>query len=301
MLDKGLWYVRRDNEVRGPFPAELVTRYILLGRVRDGDELSVDREFWRSLAELPYLYPVVMRGDANDPAVRERIEAARRREDERAADDRRGTSIVADAQARFNRRATDRRRPEPFARVQHRAAMAVLQRRLPATRESYVGVVAVTLAVVLGIGVWLWLAPPQRIQSKMQCDAPPQPGVNWSNCRHEGMQLARANLTQAQLRNANLIGADLRGAMLASADLAYANLSMANLVSADLRGALLLGATLRQADLSGADLQDADLSFVNLTGAELAGANLRGAKLDRAIWFDGTVCRPGSIGACVAR
>ncbi len=301
MLDKGLWYVRRGGEVRGPFPAELVTRYILLGRVRDGDELSVDREFWRSLAELPYLYPALMRGDVNDPAVRERIEVARRYEDERAADDRRDTGAGAEAQAGFDRRATDRRRPEPFARVQHRAAMAVLRRPLPATRASHIGVVAVTLAVVLGIGVWLWLVPPQPIRSKMQCDAPPQPGVNWSNCRHEGMQLARADLTQAQLRNANLIGADLRGALLARADLAYANLSMANLASADLRGALLLGTTLRQADLSGAHLQDADLSFVNLSGAELAGADLRGAKLDRAIWFDGTVCRPGSVGACVAR
>ncbi|MGD2137851.1 MAG: hypothetical protein PVJ66_02890 [Gammaproteobacteria bacterium] len=41
-----LWYTRRDGIVRGPFNAEYITRYILLGRIRLNDELSQDRINW---------------------------------------------------------------------------------------------------------------------------------------------------------------------------------------------------------------------------------------------------------------
>ncbi len=50
---------------------------------------------------------------------------------------------------------------------------------------------------------------------------------------------------------------------------------------------------------NGANLQGADLSYVILAGAVLGNANLREAKLDKAIWTDNRICRPGSIGRCV--
>jgi len=40
------WYTRRSGIVRGPFSAEYITRYILLGRIRLDDELSQDRISW---------------------------------------------------------------------------------------------------------------------------------------------------------------------------------------------------------------------------------------------------------------
>lgn len=40
------WYTRRSGIVRGPFSAEYITRYILLGRIRLDDELSQDRINW---------------------------------------------------------------------------------------------------------------------------------------------------------------------------------------------------------------------------------------------------------------
>ena len=41
-----LWYTRREGIVRGPFSAENITRYILLGRICLDDELSQDHETW---------------------------------------------------------------------------------------------------------------------------------------------------------------------------------------------------------------------------------------------------------------
>lgn len=51
----GEWYARRDGVIRGPFTDLVVTRYILLGRIRLDDELSEDRVSWqpaKSVAEL---------------------------------------------------------------------------------------------------------------------------------------------------------------------------------------------------------------------------------------------------------
>jgi hypothetical protein len=40
------WYSRREGVIRGPFSAEQITRYLLLGRVRLDDELSTDKSAW---------------------------------------------------------------------------------------------------------------------------------------------------------------------------------------------------------------------------------------------------------------
>jgi hypothetical protein len=40
------WYSRRDGVVRGPFTAEDITRYLLLGRIHLDDDLSTDATIW---------------------------------------------------------------------------------------------------------------------------------------------------------------------------------------------------------------------------------------------------------------
>ena len=40
------WHSRREGVIRGPFSAEQITRYLLLGRVRLDDELSRDKILW---------------------------------------------------------------------------------------------------------------------------------------------------------------------------------------------------------------------------------------------------------------
>jgi len=51
------WYTRRDGVMRGPFSAENISRYMLLGRIRLDDELSQDCETWVVAAELDNLLP----------------------------------------------------------------------------------------------------------------------------------------------------------------------------------------------------------------------------------------------------
>ena len=53
----GRWYARRNGTVRGPFTDERIARYILLGRIRLSDELSMDRISWQQTRDYPELFP----------------------------------------------------------------------------------------------------------------------------------------------------------------------------------------------------------------------------------------------------
>ena len=104
-------------------------------------------------------------------------------------------------------------------------------------------------------------------------------------------------------------GCDLSDANLTGINLAYADLSDANLSGANLAGVQLGQANLSGANLSGADLTGAKLYMTNLSSANLAGARLfeakpykallDGADLSGAVWVDGKTCEPGSTGECV--
>jgi len=51
------WFARRNGTVRGPFTGERIERYILLGRIRLNDELSMDRVRWQPARNYPELFP----------------------------------------------------------------------------------------------------------------------------------------------------------------------------------------------------------------------------------------------------
>lgn len=286
-----LWYWRHGQEIDGPFPLGLITRYILLGRIGEEDELSADLLEWKHLSELPELIPPVMQADENDPLAQERLQAARRWEDERAI----SPSPVADK----GEGVAERRSQESAEETLHCPLWHVEEDKRVASRTR-----AARLGGVIGLGVFIalvaavLLSRPAQEGAEADCNQPPHPGVNWSNCTMEGVALSGSDLRGALMKNMRLSRAVLTAANLATADLAYATLSVADLRRANLRDARLIGASLRGANLSGADLQGADLSYANLTGAHLDGANLRGARLDKAIWVDGRYCGSGSVGQC---
>ena len=287
MIHNNLWYVRRGTQLKGPFPAGLVSRYILLDRVRLGDEVSQDRETWRRVADVPALIPDVMKADPSDEETQRRLEAARRWADERRDIPPADTS-------------GDRRQPEPDQWVQYREVSQRLHRAERPRHEHYLLQLA---AILLGVGAVIALAmlyTPQSRIPESDCSAPPARGVNWSNCKLQGAQAVKRDLRDARLYSADLSGASLQGSDLSGANIAYADLSLANARDTTLVGVNLIGANLRSADLSNADLRDANLSYADLTGAKLDGANLAGVRLGNTIWVDHSVCAPQSIGRCVA-
>lgn len=288
-----LWYVRRAGRVRGPFPPGQISREVLLGRIRGGDELSQDRESWHSLTDLPELVPETLRRTGGSDAQERRM-LARLREDERLHERR----VSRKSHADFERRRGDRRTIESFEAVAVRAHRARRTAEEDAEGRNLLLPAAVVLTVVFSLAMYLFWYRPASPPPGHDCQAVAAPAVNWNGCNLSGRPLARADLREANLGNATLAGADLQGANLVRADLSYANLENAGLRGAQLRGANLTGALLRGTNLMQADLRDASLSYAILEGASLQQAMLAGARLDKAIWPDGRVCAPESIGEC---
>ena len=103
---KQQWYARRDGAVRGPFLDEYVERYILLGRIRLNDELSLDRKSWQPVTNFPELFPEELRGLSRREDYRELV-MARIRYDERVSE-RRGNHCTLPG-GKDRRKLADRR------------------------------------------------------------------------------------------------------------------------------------------------------------------------------------------------
>lgn len=141
-----LWFTRRNGEVRGPFPSELISSYLLLGRLTWSDEISHDRVSWQAIAAFPQLIPEEMRNVVTEED-RERLRRARRRHDERLGDRRRDAGRAPQAD---ERRRTDRRSPEGDDFARYRAPRANMEAGVTAgTAEGRRHLVAIIVAVLM--------------------------------------------------------------------------------------------------------------------------------------------------------
>lgn len=299
MTTDNLWYTRRGGDIRGPFPARQVTRYILLGRIREDDDLSQDRERWSRVNDCLDLIPEEMKQLESEEDY-QRLELARMREDERRGVDRRCNTQRMDAPNMECRRASDRRKPESEAMLRHRNMRNAALQTLP-TGARRLSTSAVIVAIVCGVSLLLFFArfTPNHTGHVADCDAPAAPHVNWNNCRRPGLVADGADLTGIRARNMDLTGAQLVGSRLTGADLAFSTLDISDLRHADLSNARLTGTGLQKADLRGAVLAAVDFSYADLREARMANADLTNARFDNAIWIDGTQCGPGSFAACI--
>ncbi len=273
------WFIRRGKQIKGPYLETLIRQYLLLGRIRENDEVSTDKENWLPIAKHKTLFPDVM---LENPRDKDKILAERIKLDERTRDRRDSKEDMGDER----RKARDRRQQEPEDMVEYRERHArvmdsIVEAHKPLRNYRLFVIIPVVLIVLIGLG-YLFQSSVDR--DKPDCNAQPGPDINWNNCSKRGVNLANKNLSQANLKNSKLHQANFLGAVLTAADLSYAELTMAVLVNAELNGARLKGANLTGADLSYANLENADLSFADLTDAMIGGVNLNNAHLDNAIW-----------------
>lgn len=300
---QNLWYVRRGDQISGPFPEKWISRDLMLGRLSRDDQISLDKMNWLALSERPDLLREPSAESASSENAppdwsSERQRARFRWADERRLMDRRTgqESPVEDNK----RQPHDRRHPESAEVLLLRQRHAELEQELKSRRDRFFGVSLVLLAL-LGLALWAVarLTPVNPVQVTLghatpDCRAPASPQVNWSGCDKGGAWLRGVDLGSAVLTAARFNTANLSLSRLAYANLVHADLSYANL-----EGAQLQAANLQQANLSYADLKNADLSLADLRGAKLEAADLTGARLEQAIWVDGRECKEGSIGACL--
>ena len=281
-------FIRRDKTVKGPFPAGQIAQFLLVGRFKLSDEISVDREEWKPIKSCPELIPDVLRGDPDDAQAQDRLAAARRWADERRP------SVQGAAEEH-------RKSPESDTTLDYRKHRESIYKRLSQRKEAVaIQAIIVLLLVVASVYVGFSFMPEQK-QVDADCQAPASTGVNWKYCRLAGTIAIKQDLSDATLNSAILTGANFFASTFNNADLDYADLSVSNLSFAVFTNASLKGANLQQADLTEADFTQANLTYADFSGAKIKGMKLTGAKLDNAIWVDGQTCLPGSVGACNVR
>ncbi len=293
-----LLYTRNGNEVKGPFTVGMVQRFVLIGRLRQDDEVSNDKTSWTRVKNTPAVIPEEMRNNHNEED-QQRLLQARLREDERLKDRRR--SELDEFQGRRSK--VDRRQHEDMNIRAHREMKSKVQGNYDSTRKNIMPVRMASLFLVglVILAAYVYLESNKLNPNAPDCNSLPGPGVNWSHCQMEGVQLADNDLQAALFNNTNLTAANFSRAQLGNADLAYANLGLAVLKGASLPKASLKGTNLRNADLRGTDFSQSDLSYADLRNADIEGAIFEGAVLYKTIWIDGNICLADSIGRCVTQ
>jgi len=283
--NKGRWYIKLEESVRGPFPNKLIGSYLILGRITEDTEVSQDKLHWSAIKNYPAMVPEVVK-ESGTPQGDRALMLARIREDERSSE-----SSEEDYD--------DRREDEEQVMQLHRQIRDDVLKRYsvqPEKRLVYFSIAGLFLVTVAGIYISSLSTDDARLAD---CNAAAQPGINWSGCNKQGEVLRSRNLQKVNFRSAKLEAADLSATQLQGADMAYTNLSRAILVSAQLQNSNMKGANLHQANLQGANLSGANLSYAEMVGSQLNGAVLKGAIFDHVIWVNGEKCLPGSVGACL--
>jgi len=284
-----LWYTRTDGIVSGPFTASVIRNNLLLGRLDpQKDKASTDQINWHLIYTQDQLS-----SDFNVEAAMK----SKRNLNERNGFDRRHPQETE--QVTPQNRVTDRRKYEADHEIERRQFRTLLMQKYRQRKEHVVWpLIAVFLILSTLIILAISYAKPFP-SSHANCKLAPATGVDWSNCLKPQMDLRNSMLNNAHLRNSQLVGSNLMNSSLSGSDMAYADLRFSNLSYSQINDVLLLGANLKNADLSYADLSNSDLSYADLSNANLGGSKLDNVRFDHAIWIDGQICSPNSIGQCI--
>jgi hypothetical protein len=289
-----LWFVRRSDTIKGPFPGGTLRRFLLLGRVVPSDEVSLDKKSWQGIMDVPEAVPPEIRKAAAEGKLYEVLQTSLI-EDERSGVERRNQA--EDIKYRDKRKG-QRRQQEPELIKRHQLAKSQLIELYKKRKTPYMAFMVVSVLVVVAVSVGLYIGSPDAIPDP-DCSAKAAPGVNWRNCRLGAIDYESANLQGAILNSSVLRMARLPGSVFNKADMQYADLSGSDLSYSEIADAKMKGINLQSADLTNVDLTNSDLSYANLKNSKLGGAKIDGAKLTKAIWIDGSVCGSGSVGKCV--
>ncbi len=291
-MSQSLWYLRHEGRVVGPFPAPQIEEALNLGEVSADWEISLDRVEWIGIADSTQFKAARaawMQGESRDSeAWREQRLRARQRWLQDVAG---GPGISLSAQSVASGSAAT-----SFMDTDPIRAQAVLQARKSKRTATWGAVLGLLFVAGAGIAVWLGQSN-KKIQAGVEqsanCGVALSDAVNWAGCDRRGIAQPGGVARNARMDKVLLDDAQLRGA-----DLAYGSFKNASLRNAELSEVNLTGADLSGADLTGADLSRADLRYAVLTGAKLTGVRFNATRLDKATWFDGRVCAPGSTDVC---
>ena len=153
------WYTRRDGVMRGPFTAENISRYILLGRICLDDELSQDRETWIVARHLDSLLPAELTSQSSWDDYQKLVTAHMK------ADERKGDRRVGRRRNYLDRHAEKRRLGDRRSHVDNTLLCQHLLDKLVSSDEKHpvsgYKRPVVLFVVLLLTMMFAWLSPIQ--------------------------------------------------------------------------------------------------------------------------------------------
>jgi hypothetical protein len=154
-----LWYTRREGIIRGPFPAAVISRYILLGRIKLNDELSEDQSSWQAAESLTSLLPEEI-WRLSSWGDYQKLIVSRMQADERKQG-RRDTVADEDSNRDADRRSGSERRVEDSILPLAHFAFGADESNSPVKKRPHrLGMLVLTLA--LAVLVFAWFIPAVR-------------------------------------------------------------------------------------------------------------------------------------------
>ncbi len=144
--------------MRGPFSAENITKYILLGRIQLNDELSNDQQHWQEAGLISSIIPAAITRLTSWDDYHLYLEA-RMSADERGYE-RRDTSATNCESSLQNRRLTNRRSSEFLSLI----GMSIHEHIRSGYRHQYRSgrLRTLLLAALLASLIFAWLVPVAR-------------------------------------------------------------------------------------------------------------------------------------------
>jgi hypothetical protein len=146
------WYSRRGGVIRGPFTAEDITRYLLLGRIRLDDELSTDKTIWSPANCFSDMLPAEVTNLTSWDDYQKLVEA-RMQVDERKSERRCQQCPNRDKCHPERRRRKDRR---------HEDDSGLVRQYLYNNTERQSTLRPLMLTLLLATVLFAWLYPSQR-------------------------------------------------------------------------------------------------------------------------------------------
>ena len=151
--------MRRQGIVRGPFSAQHITRYILLGRILLSDELSTDQNAWRCVNNFTEMLPPEL-SDLSDWDNYQQLVVTRMLVDERKRERRAPQVEDVNRSGAERRNGTDRRRNNDSEFITHHFLVRDFSYLANSPQSRHLRILLLTL--LLATLLYAWLAPIQR-------------------------------------------------------------------------------------------------------------------------------------------
>ena len=232
--NKGRWYVKNGNAIQGPFPNQLITGYLVLGRIELDTEISQDQEHWAPVSNYKALVPE----DVLNAHTTEGAKELKLRDD-----------------------VLKRYRTKPELNLRNLAIVITIFVVLlllilvltPANEESQADC----------------SSAPQQGVNWSHCNKQGQnlSGLDLSASHFENTRFSNADFSRARLDSSNFSYADLSQSLMQQSSMIEVKMVGVILRQANLQGANLSNADLSYAELEGANLDDAVLVGVRLDNA----------------------------------